>query len=537
MAYQTLYRKYRPKSFDLVYGQDIIVKTLKNVIKNDKLSHAYLFTGPRGTGKTSCAKLFAKAINCLDNESGDACNKCENCISFNNNSNPDIIEIDAASNNGVDEIREIKNKVNLVPTISKYKVYIIDEVHMLSIGAFNALLKTLEEPPEYVIFILATTEPQKLPTTVISRCQRFDFKSISNESMKQCLKNILEKEKINIDSLALNEIILNSNGGMRDAIGMLDQAFAFSDKKITLDDIQELSGTISDKQTVEILMGIINKKYSDVIKFIKKISNQGKDFTLILQKIMIFLYKIILYKKNVELNNIEKFNDFDFSIFKSIDERILYKLLDDTTDLNKKLNQTSQKELIFEVYILKMMDELNVSRETLNEKFTEKEKKKISIQDELDNNIKKLKDIRINNILKESTKQEFNKIKDEWNTIKEYLFDEKIKKYVTILLDAVPVAASSNGIILSIPTEGLLKKIESNYDECKELIHQKFNNKYKIVCITVDYWKKIRPKYVELVKNNMLDIKDEEFLLSKIKKMKENDSVNDFNELIEMEEK
>ena len=232
MAYQTLYRKYRPKSFDLVYGQDVIVKTLKNVIKNNKLSHAYLFTGPRGTGKTSCAKLFAKAINCLDNTStGDACNKCENCLSFNNNSNPDIIEIDAASNNGVDEIREIKNKVNLVPAMSKYKVYIIDEVHMLSIGAFNALLKTLEEPPEYIIFILATTEPQKLPTTVISRCQRFDFKSISRESMKQCLENIIQKEKINIDTAALDEIILNSNGGMRDAIGMLDQAFAFSDEK------------------------------------------------------------------------------------------------------------------------------------------------------------------------------------------------------------------------------------------------------------------------------------------------------------------
>ena len=183
MAYQTLYRKYRPKTFELVYGQDVIVKTLKNVIKNDKLSHAYLFTGPRGTGKTSSAKLFAKAINCLNNKDGDACNECENCKSFNNNSNPDIIEIDAASNNGVDEIREIKNKVSLVPSMSKYKVYIIDEVHMLSIGAFNALLKTLEEPPEYIIFILATTEPQKIPATIISRCQRFDFKKISEEDI------------------------------------------------------------------------------------------------------------------------------------------------------------------------------------------------------------------------------------------------------------------------------------------------------------------------------------------------------------------
>ena len=158
MAYQTLYRKYRPKTFELVYGQDVIVKTLKNVIKNDKLSHAYLFTGPRGTGKTSSAKLFAKAINCLNNKDGDACNECENCKSFNNNSNPDIIEIDAASNNGVDEIREIKNKVSLVPSMSKYKVYIIDEVHMLSIGAFNALLKTLEEPPEYISYDRTTKD-------------------------------------------------------------------------------------------------------------------------------------------------------------------------------------------------------------------------------------------------------------------------------------------------------------------------------------------------------------------------------------------
>ena len=538
MAYQTLYRKYRPKSFDLVYGQDTIVKTLKNVIKNNKLSHAYLFTGPRGTGKTSCAKLFAKAINCLNNmATGDACNECENCLSFNNNSNPDIIEIDAASNNGVDEIREIRNKVNLVPAMSKYKVYIIDEVHMLSIGAFNALLKTLEEPPEYIIFILATTEPQKLPTTVISRCQRFDFKSISKESMKKCLKNIIEKENINIESSALDEIILNSNGGMRDAIGMLDQAFAFSDDKITLIDVQELSGTISNKQIFEFLINIINKKYAETIKYIKELSNKGKDFNLILQKIIDCLYKIILYKKNVLQDNNEKLNDFDFSEFKSIDERILYKLLDDTSELNKKLNQTSQKELIFEVYILKMMDEINVSRETLI-KNTEKDKNKKDLQQEnLNNNIKKLKDIRINNILKKSTKQEFNRIQKEWKNIKEYLLDESLKKSVGLLLDAVPVAASSDGIILTIPTEGLLNKIESNYDKCKMIVQKRFNHKYKIVSITLDYWKEIRPKYVNLVKNNELDIKDEKFLLSKIKKIQQNNSVNEFDDLIEMEEK
>ena len=233
MSYIALYRKYRPKTFENVFGQDIIVKTLKNLIKNDKLSHAYLFTGPRGTGKTSCAKLFSKVINCINPKDGDACDECENCKIFNSNQNPDIIEIDAASNNGVDEIREIKNKITLVPSISKYKVYIIDEVHMLSIGAFNALLKTLEEPPEYIIFILATTEPQKIPATIISRCQKFDFKPIAPIKMKDCLKNIINKENIVIEEEAIDEIIVNSLGGMRDAIGMLDQSFGFCEEYIT----------------------------------------------------------------------------------------------------------------------------------------------------------------------------------------------------------------------------------------------------------------------------------------------------------------
>ena len=250
MKYQTLYRKYRPKQFRYVYGQDTIVKTLKNTIKNEKINHAYLFTGPKGTGKTSCAKLFAKTINCLNNKDGDACNECSNCISFNENSNPDIIEIDAASNNGVDEIREIRSKVNLAPAVSKYKIYIIDEVHMLSIGAFNALLKTLEEPPNHIIFILATTEPQKLPNTVISRCQRYDFKNINEHSMRECLKRICDLEKINITDDSLDLIINNSNGGMRDAIGMLDQAYIYSDKQINKEDLESLLVTITDEEVL-----------------------------------------------------------------------------------------------------------------------------------------------------------------------------------------------------------------------------------------------------------------------------------------------
>ena len=545
MAYQTLYRKYRPKSFENVYGQDTIVKTLKNVIKNDKLSHAYLFTGPRGTGKTSCAKLFAKTINCLENINGDACNACNTCISFNENSNPDIIEIDAASNNGVDEIREIRNKVNLVPSFSKYKVYIIDEVHMLSIGAFNALLKTLEEPPKYIIFILATTEPQKLPTTIISRCQRFDFKSISPLKMEECLKNIIKKENIKIENEAIYEIINNSKGGMRDAIGMLDQAYAFSDEIIKLKDVQDLSGNVSDVEIVEFIQNIINSNYKDMLSKTKKWAENGKDFVLITQKIINFIRNGILYKKGITDEQIEE-NTRD--IYKHYNDSKLYKLIDYFGDLLTKIQNNFQKELIFEVDIIKIIDEMNdnVSRETLLEEKIKKETiKNDNVSREtyntketsLINKINELKEIRINNILKLSEKEEFNFVNDLWQNINEYLIDTSFKSVAGALLESNLTAASKKGLIISVPSDSLLNKLEAQYDLSKELLKKILNEEYKIVYITAEYWKKIRPEYVEKVKNKQLEIKDEEYLLSQINKIKNENSVNEFDDLVEMEEK
>lgn len=557
MAYQTLYRKYRPKTFSLVYGQDTIVKTLKNIIKNNKLSHAYLFTGPRGTGKTSSAKLFAKAINCINNQDGDACNECENCKSFNNNSNPDIIEIDAASNNGVDEIREIRNKVNLVPSFSKYKVYIIDEVHMLSIGAFNALLKTLEEPPEYVIFILATTEPQKLPTTVVSRCQRFDFKNISQENMKKCLENIIKNENINITDEALDEIIDNSNGGMRDAIGMLDQAFAFCEDKITLDDIQELSGTISNLEITDFFDTLIDIKYDEVIKKIKKWHDIGKDFYLITQKLINYLRTGVLYKKKIIYENI---SSKDKNNFDKISEPKLYLMMDDLLDMLSKLQFNYQKELTFEVEMFKLMDKINVSRGTLQKnnenhdadvpretlKKINKEKnidvpretlEEDKPNDELEQKIDELKNVRINNILMKSSREKLQFINESWDDLNEYLTEEKYKKCAGVLLEGKPVAASDNGIIVTLPLNTLVLNVENNYDLSKELLNNVLNSTYKIVYISNEYWKSIRPKYVELVKNKKLELKDEEYLISQINKIKNNNSVNEFSELIEMEEK
>ena len=228
--YQALYRKYRPLYFSDVVGQDNIVKTLKNSIITQSFGHAYMFNGSRGTGKTTVSKIFARTVNCINPKDGEACGKCENCKNAFEKECVDIIEIDAASNNGVDEIRKIIDNINLVPSKLKYKVYIIDEVHMLSIGAFNALLKTLEEPPEHVIFILATTDPQKVPSTIISRCQCFTFNRLPDEIIVDQLKKVAKKEKIKVDSDVLKEIAYFSNGGMRDSLGYLDQLRAYTDR-------------------------------------------------------------------------------------------------------------------------------------------------------------------------------------------------------------------------------------------------------------------------------------------------------------------
>ena len=562
MAYQTLYRKYRPKTFELVFGQDTIVKTLKNVIKNKKLSHAYLFTGPRGTGKTSSAKLFAKTINCLNNQNGDACNKCENCKSFNENNNPDIIEIDAASNNGVDEIREIKNKVNLVPSMSKYKVYIIDEVHMLSIGAFNALLKTLEEPPEYIIFILATTEPQKIPATIISRCQRFDFKNISHDKMKSCLQNIIKKENIKIEELALEEIINNSNGGMRDAIGLLDQAASFSDDMITLKDIDELSGNINNEEINNIFNNILNKNYEFLFNKIKEYSSLGKDFLLICEKMINFVRKGILFKKNIHINEVSK---AEKEILDKLSDSKLYMMIDFLSETLIKIKNNYQKELTFEVQMIQLIDKIssfsitksnvpretskntigekdNVPRETLDDHLVKKsyvprETLKKTTQ-EKNEKLLELKKIRINNILKEATKQDMKFITDLWTNINEYLTNDKYKISAGILIDAKPVAVSKKGIIITLPLESAVNRIENEYDNSKELLKIIYNEEYKIVYITEEYWQKVRPHYVEKKKNGDIEFIDEKEALQKMRKSNlNNNSYNDFSELIEMEEK
>lgn len=285
--YQALYRKYRPKNFNEMIGQDVIVKTLQNAISRNKISHAYLFTGPRGTGKTSTAKIFAKTINCERPENGIPCEICVCCTQINNQQNVDIIEIDAASNNGVDEIRELKNKVNLVPSISKYKVYIIDEVHMLSTSAFNALLKTLEEPPSHVIFILATTDPHKVLPTILSRCQRYDFKKVSESKIYDRLKYVCEQEKITIDDSALKEISRLANGGLRDALSILDQVAAYSNDTITEKNVHDVNGTITQNDLKRMILSLTNDDLLNIFNIIDDYDNSGKNFVKLIEEIFL----------------------------------------------------------------------------------------------------------------------------------------------------------------------------------------------------------------------------------------------------------
>ena len=287
--YQALYRKYRPTVFDDVVGQNVVVNTLKNAIKYNHINHAYLFSGPRGTGKTTIAKIFARSVNCLEPVDGVACGKCKSCLYSFSKECMDIIEIDAASNNGVDEIRELRSKVNILPSELKYKVYIIDEVHMLSIGAFNALLKTIEEPPEHVIFILATTDPEKIPATIISRCQWYSFKKISNDDIKKRLSEIVKAENIKIEDNVLDKIAQASDGGLRDAIGLLDKLRAFCTDEITLNDFYEINGEVNEEELKKLENLIFSYEISDVLSTIESYYQKGKNLIQVVKQLMILI--------------------------------------------------------------------------------------------------------------------------------------------------------------------------------------------------------------------------------------------------------
>lgn len=520
--YQALYRKYRPIDFSDVVGQDIIVKTLLNSLKLGNINHAYLFTGPRGTGKTSIAKILAKSVNCENLVDGVACNKCVNCTQNINKNHVDVIEIDAASNNGVDEIRELRNKVNLVPSLGKYKIYIIDEVHMLTTGAFNALLKTLEEPPKHAIFILATTEPQKIPLTILSRCQRFDFKKISNNYIFKRLKDICDKESIKITDDSIREIARLADGGMRDSLSILDQVSSFTQNEITVEDVHLINGTLTQEELSKFAIEILNKNVYEVLTKIDNFDETGKNFTKILEELILF-FKNVLIVEEAPQYLID--SNYDTEVYKNM-SGILSKL--ELIDLIDTMNQNlsvikkgTVQRLKFELLILKLLNYektqnkqyvSNSIKENLlvrpienkNESKTVIKKENDSykvdnsftpINQEIKEKLKKIKEIRINNTLAKFNKKELTKIKSLEDDLKPLLINLDYSKYVSIILDGNLKAASENYLIYVFNTETDSDLFNENILKIEEIVAKVFKHNYKVISTDNISWEIIKKEF------------------------------------------
>lgn len=549
--YQALYRKYRPNNFNEVVGQKIVVKTLENAIENNKISHAYIFAGPRGTGKTSIAKIFAKTINCLNLKKNIPCENCTNCINFNNKKNIDVIEIDAASNNGVDEIRNLKNSVNLVPNNSKYKIYIIDEVHMLSSSAFNALLKTLEEPPEFVIFILATTELYKVPETIISRCQNFEFNRVATKEINERLRKISDLENIHISNEAINLISKLSNGGMRDSISLLDQLSSYKNEKIEVEDVFDVCGLISNEQMFELLNTLINNNLKETIIKIEKYNNEGKNLSILFENMLDLIKNILIYD-----NASDYFEDKDLIkklefYSKNLKEEKLYDIIKLINETLLNMKYENNKLLLSELLLIKIDKLLNEKSNILKqknepEKIEKKEEKKIEEKKIEENNeeirnelIEKLKKIRINNTLAQFNKRDFQNFKKEFSIIKNYINDEQNGEYVSLLLDAEIKAKGKEYIIfvyndndMSILFNKMLSRIES-------FLKNIFNEEYKIISTDKNSWEIIKKEFNSNLKlgNNVYKLQ-EEIIIDNNKKeniIKNNDIDNMFNEIVKYE--
>lgn len=540
--YQALYRKYRPQTFDDVVGQSSIVKVLKNSIQYHKFGHAYMFFGSRGTGKTSLSKIFAKAVNCLETVDGNPCGKCKNCLVSSEKECVDILEIDAASNNGVDEIRELRNKINLVPAELKYKVYIIDEVHMLSIGAFNALLKTLEEPPEHAIFILATTDPQKVPETIISRCQCFSFQRISTDRLVKRLEYVCDAEKIQIDADVLKEIALSSDGGMRDSLSMLDKLSSYTADFISMDIYTKLNGLITKNDLNKFADFVFCCDFKNVLNQVSYFNNCGKNLIQILSQFMYYLRDLLVdyYTNskscNYDISTVEKLitiiNEKMFDIKKSSNPKIYIEvvLLNfmssnlkrvstvesverqelDTLQENLKSDESdtfvsSQKEEVKE--ILKT-DKQDVSTflnnvENVKNSFENEEKKQNNVVSSTINDIVNLNDIisvRVNNAFALANKQVLTQEMGKLALLNDYTFDQEIGYLVCEILNSKFRVASDDIIVISYEYDSIVRQNLEHLDLMEEVYNKLTQSFKKFAIISDAEWNQLKVQYINRLK-------------------------------------
>lgn len=547
MEYKVLYRKYRPSSFDGLVGQEYTVRLLKNAIQEKKLSHAYIFTGPRGTGKTSTAKIFAKAINCLNPNDGNPCNECEMCKNFD--SNPDIVEIDAASNNGVDDVREIINNIKLAPAMSNYKVYIIDEFHMLSISAFNALLLTLEEPPQNVVFILATTDIQSVPITVLSRCQRFDFRPITLNVMVSRLKEIAVLEKIDITDEAIREIAILAKGGLRDGLSLLDQVSA-NNSKVTLDDITTNFGIVSDQKVNKIFELLEANELNNFIKLIEEFKKDGVDADTLIEKIIdkakhiLIEIKLSTYNGNLlfdnlydiifDLNTIFTGQNVNLDIYEML-EIVFIKYFSNEKNLdlstskieikkddkyfpgNKSNDGNNQNEGEFELKNIKYDNnnlvnnhistnsQLNLQNENINSDLNRNYEKynpgNNEISETNDKFAQKTK-IRINNCFVNAKKTYLNLIKEKWNDFIIYESNAN-KKIMAFIMDTDIVAASDRYAILVNKIDSSNDLINENIDSLENDFKMFYGTIYNLVSISPKRWEYEKESFKNNLQNSV----------------------------------
>ena len=549
MAYKALYRTYRPQTFEEVAGQQHIVKTLKNALQYGKIAHAYLFAGPRGTGKTSMAKLFAKALNC-DHGIGCQCNECKNCKAVIDGSHPDVLELDAASNNGVDEIRELIDKVKYGTILGRYKVYIIDEVHMLSAGAFNALLKTLEEPPEHVIFILATTEPHKILPTILSRCQRYDFEKVSDQDIKERLHDILDKEGVTFNESAVNLIIKLADGGMRDALSILEKVLAYSGNTLNEQDILDIFSLESTEEKIALLNSIVHKDTKDVLDRLHKYVSSGTDIKRLTEDLLSILKDVLIYNSSYNATYLEILKENEAqNVTSFIDNETAIKMINVLMDAIKDFKNVTSITSLFEITLLKLTSfepteekpkasknqtypayveqkpaprvvveqpkvEQVVAPQPVIEKpvIEEVKEEPISASVELNDTVIYLKDadtedyfkidddlmIKVMVCSKKAIKDE---ITDGWKNIKKYMTNPVVGKAASLLIDGHPLVASNKLLVLEYQLPKAADKInlKINQLELQTVLSLVFKRKMFVYAVSRSTSVDLQGQYMSLL--------------------------------------
>lgn len=526
MNYQALYRMYRPQSFDDVVGQEHVTKTLRNAISKGKQSHAYIFSGPRGTGKTSIAKVFAKAINCTNSTDGEPCNECAICKGITQGTNSDVIEIDAASNNGVDEIRNIRDKVKYAPSESEYKVYIIDEVHMLTTGAFNALLKTLEEPPAHAIFILATTEPHKIPPTIISRAQRFDFKAISLEQIVERLKYVADSQSLPYDDEALEFIAKASEGGMRDALSIMDQAIAFGDEHLTLQDALNVTGSVDEASLNELFKDVVKGDVKASFTRYHQFVTEGKEVNRLINDMIYFVRDTIMNKTSNQ--------DVEYDALLHFDLDTLYRMIDIINDTLVSIRFSVNQSVHFEVLLVKLAEMIKAKPETVQNVATTQVATEpnndvlLQRMEQLEQELKVLKSqgiatsgqtqspkkpIRsqqrsknafsmqqIAKVLDKANKDDIKLLKNHWQEVIDHAKNNDKKSLVSLLQNSEPVAASEDHVLVKFEEEihcEIVNKDDEKRNNIESVVCNIVNKTVKVVGVPSDQWLRVRAEYLQ----------------------------------------